>query len=156
MRRASATITLPGVRIADAETLWYDVTRWASFIEGFKHVDRIEGDWPAAGSRIIWQSVPDGRGRVSEQVTSYVQREGQSSEIADPRIRGRQSISFAAAQGPDDQRGTAMTLQLEYELREGGPLGAVTDLLFIRRAQADALRRTLYRFARELQAEREL
>ena len=49
-----------------------------------------------------------------------------------------------------------MTLQLEYTLHEAGPLGAVTDLLFIRRAQADALRRTLYRFARELQAEREL
>ena len=80
MRRASATVTLPGVRIADAETLWYDTTRWSSFIEGFKHVERIEGDWPAAGSRIIWQSVPDGRGRVSEHVTSYVQREGQSSE----------------------------------------------------------------------------
>ena len=47
MRSASATVTLPGVRIADAETLWYDVTRWPSFIEGFKHVERIEGDWPA-------------------------------------------------------------------------------------------------------------
>jgi len=156
MRRASATVTLPGVRIADAEALWYDVTRWPSFIDGFKHVERIEGDWPATGSRIIWQSVPDGRGRVSEHVTSYVQREGQSCEIVDPRISGRQSVVFAAAQGPDDQRGTAMTLQLQYELRDGGPLGAVTDLLFIRRAQADALRRTLYRFARELQAEREL
>jgi len=156
MRRASATVTLPGVRIADAEALWYDVTRWPSFIDGFKHVERIEGDWPATGSRIIWQSVPDGRGRVSEHVTSYVQREGQSCEIVDPRISGRQSVVFAAAQGPDDQRGTSMTLQLQYELRDGGPLGAVTDLLFIRRAQADALRRTLYRFARELQAEREL
>ena len=156
MRRASATVTIPGVRIADAEALWYDVTRWSSFIEGFKHVVRIEGDWPAAGSRIIWQSVPDGRGRVSEQVTAYVQREGQTADVVDPRISGRQSITFAAAQGPEDQRGTAMTLQLEYTLRDGGPLGAVTDLLFIRRAQADALRRTLQRFARELQAEREL
>ena len=100
--------------------------------------------------------MPDGRGRVSERVTSYVQREGQSSEIADPRIRGRQRIVFAVAEGPDDRRGTSMTLELEYELRESGPLGVVTDLLFIRRAQTDALRRTLYRFARELQAEREL
>ena len=156
MRRASATVTLPGVRIADAETLWYDLTRWPSFVEGFKHVERVEGDWPAAGSRLIWQSVPDGRGRVSEEVTAYVQREGQSAVVADPRISGRQRITFAPAQGPGDQRGTAMTLELEYELRESGPLGAVTDLLFIRRAQADALRRTLLRFARELQAEREL
>ena len=78
MRRASAQVTLPGVRIADAEALWYDVTRWPSFVEGFKHVERIDGAWPAAGSQITWQSVPDGRGRVTERVTSYVQREGQS------------------------------------------------------------------------------
>ena len=43
MGRASATITLPGVRIADAEALWYDVTRWPSFVEGFKHVVRDRG-----------------------------------------------------------------------------------------------------------------
>lgn len=156
MRRASAQVTLPGVRISDAEALWYDLARWASFIEGFKHVERVDDAWPAAGSQIVWQSVPDGRGRVTERVTSYVQREGQSAEVADPRISGRQRVAFAAAQGPGDRHGTTVTLELEYELREAGPFSAVTDLLFIRRAQADALRRTLVRFARELQAEREL
>ena len=49
-----------------------------------------------------------------------------------------------------------MSLTLDYELRDGGLLSPVTDLLFIRRAQSDALRRTLLRFARELRAEREL
>jgi hypothetical protein len=156
MARASATITLSGTRIADAEALWYDLSRWPSFIEGFKHVVRIEGDWPAAGSRLIWQSVADGRGRVSESVTSYVQRDGQAADVEDPRISGSQRVIFAAVGTAGEDAGVQMTLQLEYSLHDGGPLSAVTDLLFIRRAQSDALRRTLLRFSHELQAEREL
>ena len=47
MGRASASITLPATRIADAEALWYDLTRWPSFVEGFKHVVKVEGEtWP--------------------------------------------------------------------------------------------------------------
>ena len=65
-------------------------------------------------------------------------------------------MSFAPIGSPDSGPGVRMTLQLEYVLLDAGPLGAVTDLLFIRRAQADALRRTLYRFGRELEAERGL
>lgn len=156
MRCANATIALPGARVADAEALWYDVSRRPSFIEGFKHVVRLEGAWPAAGSRLIWESVPGGRGRVSEAVTAYAQRQGQESVVEDPRISGRQRVSFAPTGSPDSDPGVRMTLQLEYELRDAGPLSAVTDLLFIRRAQADALRRTLYRFGLELEAERGL
>lgn len=156
MGRASATITVPGVRVADAEALWYDVGRWPAFIEGFKHVVRIEGDWPQTGSRVIWESVPDGRGRVSENVTSFVQREGQASDVEDPRISGHQRVTFEPAGSPGEDPGVQLTLQLEYRLHDSGPLAAVTDVLFIRRAQSDALRRTLVRFARELEAEREL
>lgn len=156
MGRASAAITLPGTRIADAEALWYDLTRWPSFVEGFKHVVRIEGDWPQAPSVLVWESVPDGRGRVTEAVSAYAQREGQAADVEDPRIVGRQAVAFAATGAPGDDAGVRMTLTLEYELRDRSLLSPVTDLLFIRRAQSDALRRTLLRFARELEAEREL
>ncbi len=156
MGRASATITLADTRVADAEALWYDVSRWPSFVEGFKHVVRIEGEWPATGSRLIWQSVADGRGRVSEAVTAYVQREGQTADVEDPRISGSQRVIFAPVGTTGDGAGVQMTLELEYALHDRGPLSAVTDMLFIRRAQSDALRRTLFRFAHELQAEREL
>jgi hypothetical protein len=155
MGRSGAAITLPGVRIADAEALWYDLSRWPAFVEGFKHVVRVEGDWPAAGSVLVWESVPDGRGRVTEAVSSHSQREGQVADVEDPRIVGRQTVAFAAA-GTADEPEVRMSLTLEYELRDGGLLSPVTDLLFIRRAQSDALRRTLLRFARELRAEREL
>lgn len=155
MGRASAAITIPGVRVADAEALWYDLTRWPSFVEGFKHVVRVDDDWPAAGSVLVWESVPDGRGRVTEAVTSHVQREGQAADVEDPRIVGSQRVVFAPT-GTADDPGVRMALTLDYALRDGGLLSPVTDMLFIRRAQSDALRRTLVRFARELEAEREL
>lgn len=152
MRRVGASIELPGTRIAEAEALWYDLRRWPAFIEGFKHVVGTKGDWPEAGSALLWESVPAGRGRVREQVTAFTQREGQRAEILDPRIRGVQEVSFEAT----GSGSVLVALTLEYELVRPGPLGGLTDLFFIRRAQQDALRRTLLRFARELETDREL
>jgi hypothetical protein len=40
-------------------------------------------------------------------------------------------------------------MELDYELTGGGPLRALTDLLFIRRALTMALERTLRRFSTE-------
>jgi hypothetical protein len=59
-----ATTTVPG-RVVDAEELWYDPHRWAAWIDGFGHVAKLEGDWPHAGARLLWDSRPQGRGRVS-------------------------------------------------------------------------------------------
>jgi len=52
--------------------------------------------------------------------------------------------------------GTEVTLSLDYRLKSGGPLRAVVDVLFIRRALGDSLRRTLVRFSRELSSDLEL
>jgi hypothetical protein len=49
--------------------------------------------------------------------------------------------------------GTRVELTLDYELSKYGPLRAVADVLFIRRALRDALRRTLRRFAIEAEEE---
>ncbi len=46
-----------------------------------------------------------------------------------------------------------MELRLEYELARSGPLRGVADVLFIRRALRDSLRRTLDRFAVEVEEE---
>ena len=152
MRRVGASVEIPEARIAEAEALWYDLSRWPSFVEGFKHVARVEGDWPRAGSSLVWESVPAGRGRVLEKVTQFAQREGQRAEIRDPRIRGIQQVRFEAGEGGS----VLVTLTLEYELVRSGALGPLTDFFFIRRAQQDALSRTLLRFARELETDREL
>lgn len=152
MRRVGASVEIPGTRIAEAEALWYDLRRWSSFVEGFKHVVRVKGEWPQAGSELLWESVPAGRGRVLEKVTGFTQREGQRAEVLDPRIRGVQEVRFQAG----EQRSVLVALTLEYELLRPGALGPLTDFFFIRRAQQDALQRTLLRFARELETDREL
>jgi hypothetical protein len=44
---------------------------------------------------------------------------------------------------------TLVAIALDYRLEKGGPLRPLTDVLFIRRALAQMLRRTLSRFAIE-------
>ena len=152
MSSVRASIEIPGRRIAEVEDLWYDRTRWASFVDGLKHVHAVEGPYPDAGARVVWDSFPGGRGRVVERVATYEPRGGQELDVEDEAIRGRQRVRFAAL-GPSL---VGVELELDYALKQGNLFTPITDALFIRRAQADALRRTLYRFARELQAEREL
>ncbi|MDQ3739953.1 MAG: SRPBCC family protein [Actinomycetota bacterium] len=151
MGRARAEIEVPGP-ISDAERLWYDTSRWPSFVEGFAHVAKQEGDWPREGARLIWDSRPNGRGRVVERVTAYEVRVAQTVEVEDPRITGTQTIAFAAA----DEGRITVVLEVDYKLKQGGPAAGLVDSLFVRRAMRDALRRTLVRFARELESDREL
>jgi Polyketide cyclase / dehydrase and lipid transport len=145
--RASASTVVPG-RIAEAEELYYDRHRWPSWVDGFGHVVKLEGDWPQVGARLLWQSPPKGRGLVQERVQAYEARTGQTLEIEDARMRGIQTVAFEA--DGDDVR---VTLTLAYELKEHGPLGPLVDRLFIRRSLGDSLRRTLTRFTYERQAE---
>ena len=138
---------IPG-RLAEAEALWYDPHRWPSWVDGFGHVVKLEGDWPEVGARLLWQSPPKGRGLVQERVTAYEARAGQTLEVEDERLRGVQAVTFEAA--GDEVR---LTLTLDYELKEGGPLAPLVDRLFIRRSLGDSLRRTVTRFTYERRAE---
>jgi uncharacterized membrane protein len=129
----------------EAFRLWTDVRRWPTFVDGFGHVEEIAGDWPAHGAKVVWRSIPTGRGRVTERVAECVPGERVATQVVEERLSGTQTASFAALDGG----GSEVRLELEYELTGGGPLRVVTDLLFIRRAQNDALARTLRRFATE-------
>lgn len=150
--KTRAQITVGG-RISEAEALWYDTRRWPTFIDGFHHVAGDPGGWPAEG-RLVWDSTPDGRGRVVEKVVRYEPRVGQTVEIEDEKITGTQTIGFVAR--PDDR--VEVTLELAYELKErrGGPLFTIVDAIFIRPRQREALARQLARFSRELAQERSL
>ena len=144
MGRASATITVPG-RAFEAEQLWYDPTRWPAWIDGFHHVVSLDRDiWPQPPARLVWESRPRGRGRVLETVTRQEQRTGQTLQVEDGRLRGTQTVTFAA-----EGDGTRVTLSLDYQLKRRNPLTPAIDWLFVRRAITDSLRRTLARFARE-------
>jgi hypothetical protein len=142
-----ATTTVPG-RVVEAEELWYDPHRWAAWIDGFGHVAKLEGDWPHAGARLLWDSRPQGRGRVSERVTEYEARAGQTLAVEDARLDGTQRVAIEPQGGE-----VLVSLTLEYTLKNRSPLTPVLDLLFIRRALRDSLQRTLARFSHERRAE---
>jgi Polyketide cyclase / dehydrase and lipid transport len=144
MGRVRASVVVPGLASA-AEALWYDQRRWPAFVDGLKHVARIEGNWPAAGSRVLWDSTPGGRGRVQERVLAYEPRTGQELAVEDEKIRGTQRVAFVPREG-----GVVVSLELQYELKESKPLMKLVDLLFVRRPQRESLERTLRRFATEL------
>ena len=137
-RTGYAPVT-PGV----ARRLWVDTNRWPTFVDGFGHVLDIDDDWPQPGSKVVWQSGPAGRGRVTERIRELGDNTA-ATEVFDSQMSGLQTVSFEAAED-----GCDVFLALEYELAEGGPLRKLTDVLFIRRALAMALERTLRRFSTE-------
>jgi Polyketide cyclase / dehydrase and lipid transport len=147
MGRASASTIVPG-RLAEAEALWYDPHRWPSWVDGFGHLVKLEGDWPQVGARLVWQSPPKGRGLVQERVTAYEVRAGQTLGVEDARLSGVQTVAFEAV-GEE----VRVTLVLEYELKQRRGFTPLLDRLFIRRSMDDSLRRTLTRFTYERRAE---
>ena len=150
MPSARAAVTVPG-RASEAEALWYDQQRWAVWVDGFGHVARLDDSWPHAGAVLDWDSKPGGRGRVREKVLAYEARSGQELAVEDERLRGTQAVSFEPVED-----GVRIALELRYELKQRNPFTALTDLLFIRRALRESLRRSLQRFARERRAEIEM
>jgi Polyketide cyclase / dehydrase and lipid transport len=147
------------VRTARAETdvvltpeaalrLWTDPTRWATFVEGFARVVEQDGGWPGEGSRLVWESVPAGRGRVTEKVLRGAAADRFATQVFEERLMGVQT--FRAA---ESETGSRVELSLEYALTKYGPLGGLADAIFIRRALRDSLRRTLSRFAVEAEEE---
>jgi hypothetical protein len=147
------------VRIARAEVqvvlapeaalrLWTDATRWPTFVEGFARVIERDPGWPAEGSRLVWESIPTGRGRVTEKVVRGAAAERFATQVFEDRLVGLQT--FRAA---ESEAGSRVELSLEYTLTKYGALGGVADAIFIRRALRDALHRTLSRFAVEAEEE---
>ncbi len=139
MSRASASVTIGGVEPGSVEAAWCDTARWPEFVDGLARVLAAGPTYPEAGSSVEWESFPAGRGRVLETVTEHVPGRLVASRVEDESTTARQLVTFEDSKG-----GTAVTIELDYELRQRGPFTALTDLLFVRRAQSDSLRRTLF------------
>jgi hypothetical protein len=146
MRKVSATIVVKG-RAVEAEQLWYDKSRWASWIDGFGHVQSLSGDWPLSGSTLEWVSRPGGSGLNRERVTRYEPRLGQTLETENERFTGLRRVIFEP--GLEETR-----ITLEVTLAPKLTLPPV-ERLMLRRRTAEALQRTLRRFSVELAAERQ-
>ncbi|MFL5895370.1 MAG: SRPBCC family protein [Thermoleophilaceae bacterium] len=132
--------------------LWGDIRRWPTFIDDFGHPEGVDPEWPATGSKLVWQSKPHGRGRVTQKVVAYEPPNRLQMLIFEDRLSGTQTASFE--RGEDGR--TIFELQLEYELTKRGVLAVLTDALFIRRALRDSLARTCRRFASEAMEEASL
>jgi Polyketide cyclase / dehydrase and lipid transport len=144
MGRVNAATVVP-LGPEAATTMWRDARHWSGFVEGFQRMEEQSADWPAEGAKVIWHSGVGGRGRVSEKVIATTPT-GFSTRVAEDRLLGLQTFEAL-----EDGEGSRVELSLEYELADPGPLRAVMDVLFIRRALRDALTRTLGRFAVEAQ-----
>lgn len=143
MGRVKAEVTVAALASA-AEELWYDTSRWPTFVDGLAHVAKVEGDWPRAG-RVVWDAKVDGRGRVDERVTVHEARVGQTVSVEDEKVTGAQRVEFHPISG-----GCRIVLSLDYRLKMDGPQAFVIDR-FARRPMRDSLKRTLARFKRELE-----
>jgi hypothetical protein len=148
MRAVSAAQTFRG-SVSAAESTWYDVARWPSWVDGLDRIVETSDRWPQAGSSVTWQSGPAGRGRVTERVIAHEPLEGQTLEVEDDAIRGRQQVVFTPG---DDE--VEVTLSLEYEIKKSSFFTPLIDLLFIRRAMGASLQATLGRFGAELSERR--
>jgi hypothetical protein len=129
----------------EAERRWYDTSRWPAWVDGLDLVVEVGTGWPAAGAGVTWQSGPAGRGRVTERPVAYEPGAGQTVAVSDDSIEGRQSVAFTAV-----PEGVEVTLRLEYQLRRRSLVTPLVDVLFIKRAMALSLGRTLSRFGAQL------
>jgi hypothetical protein len=136
--------TFPGT-VPAVERRWYDTSGWASWVDGLARVLSTSPDWPAAGGVVVWESGPAGRGRVRERVVSLEPLSGQTVEVHDDSIDGRQSVSFQAV-----EEGVQVELELDYRIRRRSIVTPLVDRLFVRRAMASSLQTTLARFGARL------
>jgi hypothetical protein len=127
-----------------AQQLWSDTARWPTFVDGFARIVELDPAWPRPGSKVIWESGPAGRGRVTERIRDLTPGEVVVSQVFEKQLSGTQRVTFEP-----DADGSLVTVELEYELQKAGPLRALTDVLFIRRALSEMLARTLRRFSTE-------
>jgi len=137
--RAVTVVEAPGI---EAEQLWFDPSRWASWLQGFSHLVSLDEGWPVDGRRIY-----DGpRGRVLERMMRYTAGSGYSATIEDSRMSGVINVAFET-----DNVRTRITVELDVEPKEKLAPG---PRWWLRRKLGQEWTLTLQRFAYELAAER--
>jgi Polyketide cyclase / dehydrase and lipid transport len=148
VRAIRVTQTVPGT-VYDVEQRWYDTSRWPIWIEGLRRVVHVSEGWPGVGSSVTWDSGPAGRGHVVERVVAHEALAGQTVEVEDASIIGRQSVAFVPVHD-----GVEVQLALSYEVRKRSLFTPLVDALFIKRAMTTSLATTLGRFGAEMGSRR--
>ena len=146
MKRVSVTRVVDGPGI-EVEQLWHDRSRWASWIDGYASLRKLEGAWPQAGSQRVWVTRVGGRGIVMERATAFAAGDGQTLVFEDEKVLGEQQVRFET-----DGRRTRITVTFSFETKERTP---PARRWWLRRKLRQAWERSLARFSYELAAERE-
>jgi hypothetical protein len=149
MRSVTVAMSFPGT-VHEAERSWYEVNRWPGWVDGVARIAEVRGSWPAVGAIVRWESGPAGRGLVLERVAWHEPLRGQTVEVEDESIQGRQTVLFSPV-----PEGVEVSLRLEYEVRKRSIFTGLVDLVFIRGAIERSLRSTVTRFGAELAATRQ-
>jgi len=140
--RAVIVVEAPGI---EAEQLWHDRSRWASWIDGFAHLEKLEGEWPEVGARRVYSSQAKGRSLVSERVMRVEAGSGVTLIVEDERVTATQVVRFES-----DGVRTRVTVEVEAQPKEKMPPG---QRWWWRRKHGESLARTLQRFSYELAAD---
>ena len=146
MKRTSVSRVVEGPGI-EVEQLWHDRSRWASWLDGFASLRKLEGAWPQEGSRRVWVTRVGGRGMVMERATAFTAGDGQTVVFEDAKVRGEQDVRFET-----DGVRTRITVTFGFETKENL---APARRWWLRRRLRQAWERSLARFSYELAAERE-
>ena len=160
---SAAESVVIGASVAEVWDFYFEPGTWASWVDGFGGMDEAEGGYPDAGGTLRWHSTPAGRGEVIERVLEHEPRRLHVVEFADPESTGTMATAFEIVTegGGEEGRssGTRVTQEMDYKARSRGPLGPLTDILFVRsqvqRSLARSLERLRYEFE-EVEAERSL
>lgn len=143
--RSVAENVLIGGTLADVWDAYFDRDRWPLWVDGFARAETFGEDYPATGATLVWQSLPQGRGRVSERVLDHQPRRLHRIQYADDYSEGELETTFAL-EGEEVRVGQELT----YELNERRAFTGLTDFLFIRREMKRSLARSLQRLRNEL------
>ncbi|WP_028064746.1 SRPBCC family protein [Solirubrobacter soli] len=146
MRRTSVIRVVEGSG-NEVEQLWHDRSRWASWLDGFASMKKLEDEWPQEGARRVWVTAVGGRGMVMERATAFAAGDGQTVEFEDEKVRGEQRVLFET----DGER-TRITVTFWFETKERTPPARVW---WQRRKLRQGWERSLARFSYELAAERD-
>ena len=132
--------------LAETWDAYFDADRWRSWVDGFGSVEESEG-YPEPGGRLVWRSIPAGRGRVEERVLEHEHRRVHRVGFEDPEMRGELATTFAI-----EGEGTQVVQRLEYKQRTRGPIGWIGAIFFVKSQVRRSMQRTLAAFRREVEA----
>jgi uncharacterized protein YndB with AHSA1/START domain len=140
---------LESVRIAatlkDVWDLYFDPSRWPSWVDGFAELDSASG-YPEVGGTLRWRTNPAGRGEVTERVLEHEPRTRHLISFSDPESEGELETVFEI-----EGDGVAVTQRMSYKVLHPGPLGPLTDIFFVRRQVAASLARSLEHLRSEVE-----